>query len=159
MRNIENKFLRYMNKQKITETVKGLIWNLTRKFGLGWLIISLYPKSILVQDGWFKSYRKNIPIDSSGNLIPWLTYSFIHFITPRLNKDFSLFEYGCGYSTVWYCNKVKNVISVENNSKWALKISQLLPVNGKILFHSGFNTPPLCGVIRLPHESSAQKKS
>ena len=119
----------------INENNKQIIWKITRKLGLGWLIISFYPKSILVQDGWFASYRKDIPIDSSGNIIPWLTYPFIHFITPRLKRDFSLFEFGCGYSTIWYCSKVKNVISVENNSKWASKIFKLLPENGKIIIN------------------------
>lgn len=120
-----------MNKEKY----KQIIWKLTRKLGFGWLIISFYPKSILVQDGWFESFHKDIPIDSSGNYLPWLTYPFINFITPRLKRNFSLFEYGCGYSTIWYCSEVKNVISVENNSKWASKISKLLPENGKIIIN------------------------
>lgn len=120
-----------MNKEKY----KQIVWKLTRKLGFGWLVISFYPKSILVHDGWFVSYHKDIPIDSSGNYLPWLTYPFIDFITPRLKRNFSLFEYGCGYSTIWYCGNVKNVLAVENNANWASKISNLLPENGKIFIY------------------------
>jgi len=112
---------------------KQLIWKFTRKLGLGWLIISFYPKSILVEDGWFTSYQIDIPMNKKKEYLPWLTYPFIDFISQRLKDDFSLFEFGCGFSTIWFCNRVKKVISIENDPKWSTKISKNLPKNGKIV--------------------------
>ena len=110
------------------------IWNIARKCGLGPVILYLYPKSALVEEGWFKSYRRGIPIDARGNPLPWITYPAIDFLNSRLNKELTLFEYGCGFSTKWYCTKVKQVTSVENNSEWADRVQKSLPENGKIIF-------------------------
>jgi len=110
------------------------LWNIARKCGMGPVILYLYPKSALVEDGWFKSYRRGIPIDAAGSPLPWITYPAIDFLKSRLTKDLTLFEYGCGFSTKWYCTKVKQVTSVENNRKWAERVQRSLPQNGKVLF-------------------------
>jgi precorrin-6B methylase 2 len=115
------------------------LWAVARKCGLGPVILYLYPKSALAEDGWFKSYRRGIPIDAAGNPLPWLTYPAIEFLKSRLNEDLTLFEYGCGFSTKWYCTKVKEVTSVENNREWAERVQESLPKNGKVLFKEDQN--------------------
>ena len=118
----------------IKKTVIRKIWTIVRRCGLGPFVLAMYPKSALVQRGWFKSFRRGIPIDADGSALPWLPYSMIDFLASRLNKDLSLFEYGCGFSSIWYCSKVKRVVSVENNRGWASKVEKELPPNGKIIF-------------------------
>ena len=46
-----------------------------------------------------------------------------------------IFEFGCGYSTLFYAEKVKTVISVEHNIKWINKIKHKIPENVKIIFN------------------------
>ncbi len=52
--------------------------------------------------GWFKSITQDMCVDMEYNKLPWMTYPFISFITPRLDKEISVFEYGSGYSTIWW---------------------------------------------------------
>lgn len=96
-------------------------------------VIQLSYKGILDELGWYKSFNKRQSVDRKGNPIPWCTYSFIHFISDRLHKDLSVFEYGSGNSTLWYADKVKEITAVEHDSAWYSKISKLLPSNAQII--------------------------
>jgi len=75
-------------------------------------------KNYLKKEGWTKSMIKKMPIDKNGNEIPWFTYSAIHFLTPRLTKDLSVFEYGSGNSTIWFSKYCKTIVSTEHNENW-----------------------------------------
>lgn len=81
-------------------------------FHLGW-------NSCLVESGWFQSYRTSQAIDKSGRPIPWYTYGAIHFLEQRIRPEFRVFEYGCGNSTRWYAGRVREVVSVEHDERWA----------------------------------------
>jgi hypothetical protein len=83
----------------------------------------------LVETGWFKSFETRNPIDLSGKPLPWVTYSFIDFISGRINKTMNLFEYGSGYSTLFYSSFVNKVISVEHELEWYNKIKETMPKN------------------------------
>lgn len=67
---------------------------------------------------WVKSSREGISQDRYGNYLPWMTYSFIEYICPKLRNDQTVFEYGAGSSTLFFANKVKNVITIESNEIW-----------------------------------------
>jgi hypothetical protein len=105
---------------------KELIWQAIRKMGLGLIILRMHPKSALVQNGWYRSFRDNEAVDRNGDSIPWWTYSSINFIETRLTKDLRVFEYGCGNSTAWFSARVSEMISVEHDYGWAERISSRL---------------------------------
>ena len=86
----------------------------------------------LKEIGWIKSFILQKPVDDSGNPIPWNTYSFIDFISQRLKKNMSIFEYGSGYSTLYYQKKVNFVASVEHDMDWYNKISLMASNNVKL---------------------------
>lgn len=113
--------------------LKNIIWKILIKLKIGG-IIQLLLASGLKDDGWFESFNTKKSIDKNGNPIPWCTYSFIKFIEPRLKKDFTVFEYGSGNSTIWYANRVKQIISVENDEDWFKVVSKLLPANAKLIY-------------------------
>ena len=107
---------------------KEFFWHVVRKSGLGSLILQFHPKSALVLNGWYRSFRENSAVDFYGVSIPWWTYSFIDFIDKRLSRDLRVFEYGCGNSTIWFSKRVLEIISLEHDTLWADKISlQLRP--------------------------------
>lgn len=68
--------------------------------------------------GWWNSFRSHKPMDKNNNALPWTTYSFIDFIEPRLSHDLSLFEFGCGNSTLFFSKRVKEITSVEHDPEW-----------------------------------------
>ena len=113
--------------------LKNIIWKILTKLKIGGTI-QLLLASGLKDDGWFESFNTKKSIDKNGNPIPWCTYPFIKFIEPRLKKDFTVFEYGSGNSTIWYAKRVKEIISVENDEAWFKVVSKLLPANAKLIY-------------------------
>lgn len=114
-------------------SLKNIVWKTVRGLGLGGLVLQYYPNSFLRNAGWFRSFREWQSVDAAGRPLPWLTYAFLHFFEPRLNPDFRMFEYGCGFSTMWYAARVKNIVAVENNAFWAEKVTTQLPSHGKVV--------------------------
>jgi hypothetical protein len=78
----------------------------------------------------------NAPVESDGKPLPWYTYSFIHFLEGRIRPDMSVFEYGSGYSTLWWASHVKHIAAVENNLHWIESLTPRLPPNADLRFEA-----------------------
>jgi hypothetical protein len=104
------------------------------------LIYKVYKKllksksSYLKATGWIKSIEKGFPSDSHGNPLPWMNYPVIAFLDGRLQKSMSLFEYGSGYSTLYFAQKVGRVTSVEYNKSWYEEINKSKPDNVQLIY-------------------------
>lgn len=83
--------------------------------------------------GWFESFKTIKSIDGNGNPIPWFSYPFIDFLTPRLTKDLVLFEFGSGSSTSFFAERVKQVISIEHNKEWFEFVNKTKPNNVELI--------------------------
>jgi hypothetical protein len=97
-------------------------------------LLSYGHKGYLANIGWFKAFDEQQAVDRNGDPLPWVTYSFIDFIRPRLNKQLSIFEYGSGSSTLFYAKHVKRVVSVEHDQAWFNKIVKSKPQNAEMIF-------------------------
>jgi hypothetical protein len=97
-------------------------------------ILSFGHKGYLSSIGWFRAFDQKKAIDGNGNDLPWVTYSFIDFIQPRLNKELHIFEYGSGSSTLYYAKRVGKVVSVEHDKDWYAKILSTKPSNAEMIF-------------------------
>ncbi len=95
-------------------------------------LLKLASYDYLYEIGWTKSVSKKIPVNCDDEPIPWVTYGFIHFIEKRLKNDMSVFEFGSGYSTIWYAKKVNSIICLEHDKDWFEKIKNQLPENAII---------------------------
>ena len=85
--------------------------------------------SPLQTDGWFRSFRDNAPVDGEGKPTPWIAYPATEFIKNRVKSDMSVFEYGCGGSTLWWASRVKEVTACEHDEEWFKKTKNMLPTN------------------------------
>jgi len=90
--------------------------------------------SFLWKSGWMKSVERVAPINANEEPIPWMNYSFIKFLTPRIKKDFHLFEYGSGNSTFYFAKLVSQIVSVEHDSGWFDLVKSNLPSNATLLY-------------------------
>ncbi len=129
-----------MNKIK---KLIGYIRNLSRSR----MLLSLHNNGYLAELEWFKTLDTRIPTDASGEYIPWCTYSFTEFIKTRLDKKMEVFEYGSGYSSIFYAKRVKNLVTVEYNKDWVAKIKSLLPSNTQLIFEELDYGGKYCNVI------------
>jgi len=104
-------------------------------------LMSMGTSGYLYEIGWIESFKRGIPVDKDGDPLPWVTYSFIDFISERLNKNMDIFEYGSGNSTLWYAKRVNSVISIEHDKKWFEKLKNNIPknvtINYKKLIYGG----------------------
>jgi hypothetical protein len=92
-----------------------------------------YPDSMLRRSGWMASLQAGHPRTEDGRIIPWMNYAIIALLDERLRSDMRLFEYGSGYSTLYYADRVASVLSVEYDSAWFEDISRRVPSNAHIL--------------------------
>ncbi len=86
-------------------------------------------KGLPLDAGWERSFREQSSINAEGRPIPWFVYSFLSFLTPRIRKDMTVFEYGAGHSTLWWADRVHQVTSVESNPAWFARIKENLPTH------------------------------
>lgn len=76
----------------------------------------------LQENGWFNDY----PCDHEG-ITPWYTFPAIAFLKDIVTNYYKVLEYGSGYSTLYFKDKVKHLVTVEHNQDWANKLYQENP--------------------------------
>jgi len=119
---------------KIKEKIRVLLQLLIKERSTLEALLSLKHSGYLVDVGWFNAFKNKSSVGKNNEPIPWVTYSFIDFILPRLNKNLELFEFGSGNSTLFYARYVKSILTVEHNKNWYNKIKMSLPENAGIIF-------------------------
>jgi hypothetical protein len=72
-------------------------------------------------------YFNFAPIDKLGNPTPWFTYPAINYLKDVINKDMKVFEYGSGYSTVFFNSNAGQTVSVEHDEDWFNHIKNQKP--------------------------------
>jgi hypothetical protein len=97
-------------------------------------LLSFNHKGYLIDIGWFNSFKSKAPVDQDNKPIPWVTYSFIDFIKPRLNQQHTIFEFGSGNSTYFYAKFAGIVVSVEHDKDWYDKILKTKPENAELIY-------------------------
>lgn len=100
-----------------------------------WPLVSklLVPGSnFFLESGWLESLWQEKPVAKSGAPIPWYTYPAIEFLEPRLRPDLRVFEYGSGWSTLWWAERVASVHAVEHDAAWSALLRPRLPANARL---------------------------
>lgn len=128
-----NKHKRYILK-KITPNKPRVVRLIKKLF--------LDEDSFFYTTGFFSSFIKKTPceIKNCKSLpLPWYNLSFIKFIKSRINKDMTIFEFGSGYSTLFFSKLVKQVVAIEHDKKWYKKIQNSIKKRGikniKLIFN------------------------
>lgn len=69
--------------------------------------------------GWANSMTHSAPLGFSGEPLPWLNYSCIDFLGKFLaQRRVNIFEWGSGYSTLFFKEHASRVHSCEDNKEW-----------------------------------------
>jgi predicted O-methyltransferase YrrM len=97
----------------------------------------LAKNSALRTTGWLRSRREHASVDDAGEPIPWITYAAMRFLEPRVGKDLRVFEFGSGYSTLWWAKRVNRVVAVEHDAEWHKRMADRVPVNADLRFAVG----------------------
>lgn len=68
--------------------------------------------------GQWNSIKRNMCVDAQKNPIPWYTYPAIEYLKQFDMRDKTIFEFGSGNSSLFWAQRAKEIISVEDNLKW-----------------------------------------
>lgn len=79
--------------------------------------LSTHAYLYLQPNGWFNDY----PCDEEG-ITPWYTFPAIAFLKDIIKPEYKVLEYGSGFSTLYFKNKVSTLITVEHSQEWADKL-------------------------------------
>ncbi len=80
---------------------------------------------ILQEDyGLERSVDNKLCLDKDNNPLPWYTYPAIEYLSQFDYSNKKVFEFGCGYSSLFWANQAQKVISVEDNATWFDKWSK-----------------------------------
>lgn len=90
--------------------------------------------SFLYTTGWMESLKSGYPCDVDGKPVPWMNYAIIAFLEERLDSNMTLFEFGSGYSTLFFAERVNEVTSVEYNRYWFDMVLKMVPENVEMIF-------------------------
>ncbi len=93
-------------------------------------------RSYFREMGWLTSKSKGYPCDNDGKPLPWMNYPIIYLLKERLDKKHSMFEYGSGFSTQFFAERVADITSVEYNADWFEKVKTMVPNNAALLFQT-----------------------
>ena len=68
--------------------------------------------------GYIESSRDNIPKDGSGKIMPLVTYPCYEYINSIDWSQAKVFEYGSGFSTLWWKSTGADVYGVDDSEEW-----------------------------------------
>ena len=67
---------------------------------------------------WLSALSKDRSLDLEGLPMPSYSVAAMHFLEERLKKDLQVFEFGSGFSSLFYARKCKSVIAIEHDQEW-----------------------------------------
>jgi hypothetical protein len=84
---------------------------------------------LALEYGHLRSVATGRSIDGNGEPVPWYTYPAIEYIRQLDVSNLSIFEYGSGFSTLFWGSAARQVTSVEDEEGWHAEMMQRLPPN------------------------------
>lgn len=73
---------------------------------------------------WQRSLKKGA--SSVRDEQPWITFKTIDYLKKHLQKTDKVLEYGGGGSTLFFVNRVEEVVTVEHNEEWFDILEQMM---------------------------------
>jgi len=89
-------------------------------------IVLYIPNDIKYILRWLRSIRFKKKFNPIIQEIPWITFRAKKWLDNYLKPNMSLFEFGCGGSTLYFSKKVKEVVSIEHNKKYYNAIFKIM---------------------------------
>ena len=82
------------------------------------LHLSFLTNKLRTEYGFLESSKKNIPVNDKNEIMPMYTYPCYEWLNSIDWNGSKVFEYGTGYSTIWWQNKNVDYHAVEDNKQW-----------------------------------------
>lgn len=83
--------------------------------------------------GWSRSAAEQRPVRADGSPLPWFTFGAIEFLRRIVRRSDRVFEYGAGFSTLWWQQHAGSVVSIEHDAGWCNELRPQLGGNVSLL--------------------------
>lgn len=80
-------------------------------------------------------------LDGTIPAVPWLGPDVIPFLDRLLQPDWKVCEHGSGGSTLWFAERVAQVVAVESDHDWLGKVEAAIPANVELIFSESQDPP------------------
>ncbi len=84
--------------------------------------------------GFIESSKKNVPVNNKGEVMPMYTYPCYEWLNSIDWTNCNVFEYGTGFSTLWWVKKKVNYYGVEDNKEWYDRVNGFMTQTGDVKF-------------------------
>ena len=75
-------------------------------------------------------------MDDRGHPLPWYTYPCIQTLESRLSPTSRVFEWGSGHSTLWFAQRVREIVTVEHDLRWVSELRRRAPAGARFIHHT-----------------------
>lgn len=65
--------------------------------------------------------------------VPWLAPDVVEYLEEIVQPDFKVLEFGAGGSTLWFAERVKQVVSIEHDPDWQRVVQKNLTNGNRVL--------------------------
>lgn len=90
----------------------------------------------LESSGWLETLLYALPVTRVGDPIPWWTYPAIDWIAAAVASHWRVFEWGAGYSTLWWAGQSAWVRAVDHSADWVRTLADQLPAHATVVHRS-----------------------
>lgn len=84
--------------------------------------------------GQYTTIKEWSCLDAEGKPICWYTYPALEYLDHMNFASLKVFEFGSGNSSLWWLNKAKSVVSIEDDQEWYKKISGQVKKSASLKF-------------------------
>jgi hypothetical protein len=116
---------------RLSTKLRYRIWAAPRSFRESDAVLLLL--GTMRRVGWTRSAASGKAQDQQGAPLPWLTYPAVYWLEAALRGTEDVLEFGSGQSTLWFADRVRSVVSVEHDTRWADTIRGSPPPNVRVL--------------------------
>jgi len=79
--------------------------------------------------------------NSVADRLPWLTFPVIDLLNNKINATSKIFEYGGGGSTLFFLDRAGEVVTVEHDKDWFVKLDELVSGDKRARWKGNFIAP------------------
>jgi len=114
-----------------------MAWNVKHALRQSAPIMALNAAKKLWADcGFVRSAREGRCVDVNGRPIPWYTYAAVWYLRQLDFSDKDVFEFGSGQSTLFWAERARRVVSVEDDETWYHIVRQKLAANCELVLET-----------------------
>jgi hypothetical protein len=107
---------------------------------------------------WMQSFGAGR--NSVADELPWLNLPAIRYLRDNITPAFKIYEYGGGGSTLFFCARAAEVVTVEDHQAWFATLTQTIQSKSYTNWKGRFISPEIVdGDQNRSHENPADFKS